>query len=102
MKNHQALIELRAILRLPDWTTFCPEKLREEQFEDWCNRWVIDVEFTQAVVNTKYLDSEYSDVIKTKLGQSLGEDLTEECVSFKTQDKRITASMCALRRKEKV
>lgn len=101
MKKHQALIELRAILRLPDWSNFCPEKLREEKFEEWIERWIIDVEYSQAVVSTKYLDSEYSDVIKLKLGQSLGEELTEDCVGFKTQDKKITASMCALRRKGK-
>lgn len=102
MKNHEALIELRAILKLPDWTPFCPEKLREEQLESWILRWIVDVEFTQAVVSTKFLDSEFSDVIKLKLAQSSAEDLAEDCMSYTIADKKITASMCAFRRKEKV
>lgn len=101
MKNHDALDQLRSLIKLPDWTEFCPEKLREELLEDWIKRWITEVEFTQAVVSTKYLDSEYSDVIKIKLAQSLAEDLTEDCIGFKTQDRRITASLCAFRRKER-
>lgn len=100
--KHEALTELRNILKLPDWSSFCPEKLREQQLEDWIKRWITNAEFTQAVVNTKYLDSEYSDIIKTKLAQSLAEDLAENCVTYKTADKKITASMIAFRRKEKL
>lgn len=100
--KHDALTELRAIMKLPDWSNFCPEKLREEKLLEWFDRWIIEAEFTQAVVSTKYLDSEYSDVIKFKLAQSLAEDLTETCISYKTADKRITANMIAFRRKSKV
>ncbi len=100
--KHEALIQLRALIKVADWSSFCPEKLREELLEDWINRWIAEAEYTQAVVSTKYLDSEYSDIIKIKLAQSLAEDLTEDCIGFKTQDKRITASLCAFRRKERV
>lgn len=100
--KHDALTELRNIVKIADWSSFCPEKLRAELLDDWINRWLVSPEFTQAVVNTKYLDSEYSDIIKTKLAQSLAEDLAENCISYKTADKKITASMVALRRKEKM
>lgn len=99
--KHDALNELRALIKIPDWSEFCPEKLRQELLEDWIGRWIADVEFSQDVVSTNYLTSEYSDLIKIKLAQSLAEDLAEEAVTYKTHDKRITASMCALRRKSK-
>ncbi len=99
--KHDALTELLAIIKLPDWSSFCPEKLREEQLDDWCKRWIVDIEFSQDVVNTKYLTSEYNDLIRTKLAQSLCEDAAEEAVTYKVLDKRITANMCALRRKSK-
>lgn len=102
MNKHDALTELRNIIKLPDWAPHCPEKLRVEQLEDWINRWIVQVEFTQAIVNTKYLNSEYSDIIKLKLAQSLAEDIAENCTTYSTQDKKITANLCALRRKEKV
>lgn len=99
--KHQALIELRAILKLPDWAPFCPEKLREEQLDNWISRWIIELEHSQSIVSTKYLDSEYSDLIKLKLAQAQAEDLAEDCISFSTADKKITASMCAIRRRGK-
>lgn len=102
MMKHDALTELRAIIKITDWSAYCPEKLRAELLDDWIGRWLIAPEFTQSVLHTKYLDSEYSDIIKTKLAQSLAEDLAENCISYKTADKKITASMVALRRKEKV
>ena len=100
--NHDALNELRNILKTRDWTEFCPERERARKFEQWCTRWITEVEFAQSVVSTKYLDSEYNDIIKTKLAQSLAEELTEDCISFKTQDKKITATMSAMRRRAKV
>lgn len=102
MMKHDALTELRAIIKITDWSSFCPEKLREELLEDWVKRWLIELEHSQSVVSTKYLDSEYSDIIKLKLAQAQAEDLAENCISYKTADKRITANMVSFRRKEKV
>lgn len=97
----ECLKELRNLVKVPDWSTSSPEKLRAELLEEWINRWFVEVEFSQSVIDTKYLDSEYSDIIKLKLAQSLAEDIAETCATYKTQDKRITASMCAIRRKGK-
>jgi hypothetical protein len=52
-------------------------------------------------VDKKYLDSEHLDLVKYRLGQDLGNSLAEECVSFKSEDKRISASMVGIRRRGK-
>lgn len=100
--KHPAIKELYDIIKVEDWSSFNPEKTRQELLERWERSWIVDVEFSQAVVNTNYLTSEYNDIIKLKLAQSLAEDLSESCTLYKTENKKVTAQMCALRRKEKV
>jgi hypothetical protein len=98
MIKHPAFKELQKILQERDWTEFCPEKNREAMFEAWMEKWIVEVEQSQSVVNPKYLDSEHSDFIRYRMGQVLGEALTEECVNFKNENKKITATMVGLRR----
>ena len=99
--KHPALKELHSILRIEDWTSFCPEKNRELELNKWIAKWIVEVEQSQSVVNKKYLDSEHLDLVKYKLGEQLGQCLAEECVLFKTEEKNISGHMIALRRKEK-
>lgn len=99
--KHPAIKALYDIIKIEDWSNFCPERTREEALKKWERAWIVDVEFTQSVVSTKYLTAEYNDVIKYKLSQSLGDELAETCTIFNTKDKQISANMCALRRKEK-
>ena len=99
--SHPAIKALYDIIKTEDWTTFQPEKTRKEQLDRWVKNWVVDVEYSQAVVSTGYLTSEYNDIIRYKLTQSMAEELAEECTIFKTEDKNISAKMCAFRRKEK-
>jgi hypothetical protein len=69
--------------------------------DKWCKNWVVDLEYSQAVVDTKYLTGEYNDIIKYKLAQTIAEDLSEECTQYNIEDKKISAQVCAFRRKEK-
>lgn len=96
--KHPALKELYTLLQERDWTEFCPEKNRKDLLDKWVEKWIIEVEQSQLVVNPKYLNSEQSDFVKYRMGQVLGEALTEDCVNYKTEDKRITASMVGFRR----
>lgn len=100
-KLHPAIKQLVDIIKEEDWSTFCPEKKRQEMLDDWIKQWIVDVEFSQSVVSTQYLTSEYNDIIKYKLAESLAQDLAEDCVSYGTEDKKISAKMCAFRRKPK-
>ena len=96
--NHPAIKELYTIMKEQDWTSFCPEKKRAELLDKWVEKWIKEVEQSQLVVDTKYLNSEHSDFVKYRMGQVLGEQLTEECVNYKMEDKKITASMVGLKR----
>lgn len=99
--KHPAIKDLYNILKTKDWTSFCPEKNREELLNKWVDQWVMEVEQSQLVVDKKYLDSEHLDIVKYKLGEHLGQSLAEECVQFKTEERKISGHMVALRRKEK-
>lgn len=99
--KHPALEELYEILKEKDWTPFCPERNREKLLNEWVDKWVVDLERSQAVVNPKKLTSEASDTIRVYMAQVLAEALAEECTIYKVEEKRIDASLVALRRKAK-
>lgn len=99
---HPALKELYDIIKEPDWTDFARDARRKEMLDKWRKAWVTEVEFSQSVVDTNYLNSEYNDLIKYKLAQSLSEDLAETCTIFTTDKKKISAKVCAFRRQAKV
>lgn len=99
--QHPSIKELFAIVAIEDWTSFDPAKTRREALEKWARSWVIDVEFSQSVVSADYLTSEYMDLIKVKLSQELAEDLSEDCTIYSTEDRKVSAQMCAFRRQAK-
>lgn len=96
--KHPALDELRKIMQIKDWTEFCPERDREDALQLWAEKWLIEVEQSQSVVDAKYLDSDSSDFVKYRMGQVLGEALTEECVTFKTTARKISGHLLGIRR----
>lgn len=96
--KHPALEELKALLKERDWTEFCPEKTRQDLLDKWVEKWIIEVEQSQLVVDSKYLNSEASDFVRYRMGQILGEALTEECVTFKTTARKISGHLIGLRR----
>ena len=96
--KHPALDELNKIMKIKDWTDFCPEKDRQAALDSWLEKWLIEVEQSQLVVNSKLLNSEDTDFVKYRMGQVLGESLTEECVTFKTTAQRISGHLIGLRR----
>lgn len=100
--QHPAIKELYRLIRTPDWSNFYPEKDRQALLDQWVEKWIVDVKFSQSVVSTDYLTSEYNDIIRYKLAESLAQDLAEECTLYKTENKNISAELCAFRRKEKV
>lgn len=96
--KHPAVKELQQLIKIRDWTEFCPEKTRQEMLDQWIAKWLIAVEQSQPVVNTKSLSSEQMDFVKYRMGQVLGEALTEDCVNYKTTEQKVTASMVGLKR----
>ena len=98
---NKALKELYAIIKTPDWTDFCPEKIRAELLDKWRDKWVEQVEQSQLVVDKQYLDSEHLDVVICKLAQDASEVMAENCTEYKIEDRKITAKIVAIRRKSK-
>ena len=96
--KHRALKQLQEIIRLRDWTEYCPEQKREEALTKWIEDWIIEVEQSQSVVDSKHLNSDMSDFVKYRMGQVLGESLTEECVKFTIEKNKITATMLGIKR----
>lgn len=96
--NHPAIEQLRKIMQITDWTSFCPEKQRADALDKWIIRWLVEVEQSQLVVDSKYLSSENNDFVKYRMGQILGEVLTEECVTFTSSSRKITGHLLGVRR----
>lgn len=100
-KQHPAIAELYKLIRKKDWSDFYPEKIRQQMLDMWIEKWITNVEYSQSVVDTKYLSVEYNDAIKTKVSQSIAEDLMEECVDYRVKDREILGEVTALRRERK-
>lgn len=99
-KDHPAVRELLQIIRERDWTEFCPEKNREILILEWIEKWFVNIDVSQNVVNTGNLTSEASDLLKVYLAQKMAEELAEECSLYSTKKHSIGVSMMALRRKK--
>jgi hypothetical protein len=99
--KHDAIKELYKILKIEDYTSYCPEFKREQELDKWVSRWLIEKETSQLVMNKKYLTSEFSDIIKTKMAENLAIELVEDCVKFKTEDRKIAATILSFRRQAK-
>lgn len=96
--KHPALDELRKIMKIEDWTNFCPEKDRMIALQEWTDKWLLEIEQSQLVVDPKYLSSEHTDFVKYRMGQVLGEALTEECITFTSAARKISGHLIGLRR----
>lgn len=99
--QHPAIAELYKLIQKKDWSEFYPEKIRQQMLDMWVEKWITSVEYSQSVVDTKYLSIEYNDVIKTKIAQSISDDLMEECVDYDIKDREILGEVTALRRERK-
>lgn len=98
---HPAIKELYKLIQKKDWSEFYPEKTRQQILEMWIEKWIVPVEFSQSVIDTKYLTSEFDDIIKTKLGQGITDELMNDCITYNTKDREITGTCVALRREKK-
>ena len=99
MKN-KALDELFELIKTPDYTAYFPDKDRREKLNEWVARWICEEEAEQLVMDKKFLDSEFMDVIKYRLIENLAEKLIEDnCGQFQVEERKITAKLVGLRRR---
>jgi len=102
MKNYEidhnvtdAIKELRSVIGME------VESERRSAINNWLDTFVVEVVAEQRVVSTKHLDSDTMDLLKYHLAGLLAEELHEkDCVGTKCEDKRISTTIFALKRKK--
>jgi hypothetical protein len=95
----QALKELKSIVTD---NPKIPLELRQElmnQIDSWVYDWVSVLEGKTLVANTKYMDSEFRDVLLYNLGQNLSEQIIEDCTVITEKPNGIEAKGLIIRKK---
>lgn len=95
----KALDELKEIMRIRDDKAFHSSKTREAELKEWIYRWIVEVDSSQLVMDSKYLTSEYEDTLKERLALNMLEKVTEECVAYSEAKNKISSEMLVFRRK---
>jgi benzoyl-CoA reductase/2-hydroxyglutaryl-CoA dehydratase subunit BcrC/BadD/HgdB len=76
--------------------------MRERALEDWIEKWIIQLEYEQSVLNPRYLDIEFQDFLKEHIGKKLTDQAMEDAVEISTEKTKIKGNLICLRRKAKV
>jgi hypothetical protein len=98
----EALKELRKIAQMPDQKHWNCTEMRERALEDWIEKWIIQLEYEQSVLNPRYLDVEFQDFLKEHIGKKLTDQAMEDAVEISTEKTKIKGNLICLRRKAKV
>ena len=93
MTNKTALKELYSVIELER------EIDRYHALSEWIDSWVETVSSTQSVVSKKYLTTEFADLIKLKMAESMALDLCEIAMCIKSSEREIKSEMTVLRKK---
>lgn len=72
---------------------------RKRAINKWLDTWLAEIEVSQLVMNTKYMTSEFQDVIKEQLARNCQEQLAEEVIEYTTTSNKVQSKMLALRKK---
>lgn len=90
-----AKTDLLNIMQEPDLTK------RVILMNDWWNSWILEIEQNQLVLDSRYLSSEFHDMLKTRLSEKMLEIITEDCVNYDVSTTNITSTLIAIRRRKK-
>lgn len=96
-----ALKELRKIAQMPDQKHWNCTEMRERAMEDWIEKWIIQLEYEQHVLNKKYLSSDFEDFLKEHVGKKLAEQAMEEAIEITSEKTELKGKLICLRRKAK-
>lgn len=96
-----ALKELRKIVQMPDQKHWNCTEVREKALEDWIDKWFIELEYEQAVLNKKYLSLDFEEFLKEHIGKKLSEQALEEAIEITSDNTKLKGKMVCLRRKPK-
>ena len=97
-----ALKELRKIVQMPDQKHWNCTEMRERALEEWIEKWFIELEYEQAVLNKRYLSLDFEEFLKEHVGKKLSEQALEEAIEITSDNTKLKGKMICLRRKPKV
>jgi hypothetical protein len=94
-----ALKELRKIAQMTDQKHWNCTEMRERAMEDWIERWLVTFEYEQAVLNQRYLTSDFEDFLKEHVGKKLSVQALEESIEITTSNTTIKGKLSCLRKR---
>lgn len=94
-----ALKELRKIVQMPDQKHWNCTEMRERALEEWIEKWILELEYEQAVLNKRYLSLDFEEFLKEHVGKKLSEQALEEAVEITSDNTKLKGKMVCLRRK---
>ena len=97
----EALKELRKIAQMPDQKHWNCTEMRERALEEWIEKWFVELNYEQAVLNQKYLTLDFEDFLKEYVGKKLAEQAMEEAIEITSEKTKLKGKMVCLRRKPK-
>lgn len=97
----KALDDLRRIVKMRDQRTWKATEIRENALEDWINTWIVHSNTEQAVINQKYMQSEFEDQLKEAMCLKMVSDVLEESVIITKSANKIKTELLSIRRKPK-
>ena len=97
----EALKELRKIVQMPDQTHWNCTEIRERALEEWIDKWILELEYEQAVLNQRYLSLDFEEFLKEHVGKKLAEQAMEEAIDITKQKTQLKGKLVCLRRKAK-
>ena len=93
MTNNKALKELYKVIELDR------EIDRYHALSEWIESWIETVSSTQSVISKKYLSTEFADMIKIRMAESMALDLCEVAMFINSTDREINSEMTVIRKK---
>lgn len=96
-----ALKELRKIVQMPDQKHWNCTEMRERALEEWIEKWFIELEYEQSVLNKRYLSLDFEEFLKEHVGKKLSEQALEEAIEITSDNTKLKGKMICLRRKPK-
>lgn len=97
----EALKELRKIVQMPDQKHWNCTEMREKALEEWVERWIVELEYGQTVLNQRYLSLDFEEFLKEHIGKKLSEQAMEDAIEITKEKTLIKGTMVCLRRKPK-
>jgi hypothetical protein len=98
---NEAIKELYKIINTETDETEVGWSKRRRMLDQWVREWTTEVSKSQAVIDSKYLTTEYKDFLVYKMATDSAEDIVEECLEIDKDRNLIETKLTFIRKKPK-